>query len=487
MLAIVIGFISLFSTSDFNRSQKAYKFSNSDTVKLRPKQQTNNDSVVYVQIQRIFIIGNKITHDRIILRELSVKSGDIVSNLDLPAIMDRDQKRIFNTRLFNRVNLRTLELESGKIDLLIDVDERWYTFPSPRFDLSDRNFNEWWQNYDHDIKRVVYGLKLYQYNMRGRNETLLLTALFGFQRNFAIGYRIPYIDKKQKQGLSFNFEFIEAKNLAFKTEDHKLQFINSTELLKIKRTAVITYSYRNSFYGTHALGIEYQSSWINDTINQLNKNYFNKNRKKQKFATLKYQFTSDHRDVNAYPLVGHLGTFILQKSGLGLGDDVDLFETNLTFAKFIDLNKGFYFSNYTNVFWSTPKDPSYANYDALGSLRPFVKGYEIYVIEGPYYFLNKSTFKKRIFSRKYTWKLLPSRFQHIPISIYLKTYGDFAYVGNYAFYKNNNLNTRLSEKVIAGGGGGVDIVASYDLVLRLEYTLNAEGTHGFFLHIKKEF
>jgi hypothetical protein len=36
-------------------------------------------------------------------------------------------------------------------------------------------------------------------------------------------------------------------------------------------------------------------------------------------------------------------------------------------------------------------------------------------------------------------------------------------------------------------GSGLDIFASYDFVFRLEYTWNAQGNHGFFLHVKKEF
>jgi len=36
-------------------------------------------------------------------------------------------------------------------------------------------------------------------------------------------------------------------------------------------------------------------------------------------------------------------------------------------------------------------------------------------------------------------------------------------------------------------GGGLDIVASYDVVFRFEYTFNAEGDKGFFFHVKKEF
>ncbi len=68
-------------------------------------------------------------------------------------------------------------------------------------------------------------LRLYQFNMRGRNETLRLTAQFGFQRRFELSYRFPYIDKKQKHGLIIDADFTETKNLAFRTVDHRLEFL----------------------------------------------------------------------------------------------------------------------------------------------------------------------------------------------------------------------------------------------------------------------
>jgi hypothetical protein len=75
----------------------------------------------------------------------------------------------------------------------------------------------------------------------------------------------------------------------------------------------------------------------------------------------------------------------------------------------------------------------------------------------------------------------------VPIAIYLKTYGDFGYVKNYPDYKNSGLNTILSDRLISGVGMGLDVVGSYDVVLRFEYTLNDLGKHGFFFHVKKEF
>jgi outer membrane protein assembly factor BamA len=436
-----------------------------------------------LHINRIFIIGNRLTRDHIILRELSLKTGDSIRAEELGNLIDQDEKKLFNTHLFNTVEIKRLEVDQTHVDLLIDLNERWYTFPSPIFELSDRNFNEWWQNYNHDLSRVNYGLRLYQFNVRGRNETLRATMQFGFNRVFALRYTIPYIDRKQKHGINIDFDFQESKNLAYQTVDHKLDFYKSKHLLNETRGIGLTYTYRNSFYDRHYFTIEYRQTTVDDTIPKLNQNYLGGDGINQKFIALSYQFSSDHRDVIAYPLKGSY--FQIRATRVGFGLDVNKTELASSYAHFFDLKRNFYLSNYTYALWSTPHDQPYNQFDALGFHKEVIRGYEIFVIEGPYFFLNKTTFKKKIFSRIYRWDSWPiEQFRHIPIAIYIKSYADWGYVRNYPEYSGNS---RLTDKLLMSAGAGIDVVSAYDLVLRLEYTFNGEGENGFFLNIKKEF
>src|SRR5262245_33143638 len=104
-----------------------------DSAKKPVVEIINRDSTTLLEIDRVFIIGNRLTRDHIILRELTLKSGDLVFSGELPGILDLDKKKLINTRLFNTVEIRTIESHERKIDLLIDLTERWYTFPSPIF------------------------------------------------------------------------------------------------------------------------------------------------------------------------------------------------------------------------------------------------------------------------------------------------------------------------------------------------------------------
>lgn len=441
-----------------------------------------------LEVNRVIITGNKVTRDRIILRELSLKSGDTISSALLAETLIRDKNKIYNLRLFNTVEVRSIPLSQNRIDLLVELTERWYTFPVPIFEISDRNFNEWWQNYNHDFRRVNYGVRLYQYNFRGRNETLRLTARFGFSKEFDLSYRIPNLDQKQKQGLTFNFSYNQPKNLAYFTEDHKLLFLKSQNTLKTSRGVGVTYSYRKSFYETHSIGLEYRNNTIADTIAMLNPNYYSNGETHQQFESLTYYFNSDHRDVIQYPLKGYQITAFMNKTGLGISSDVDQFEINLTYSRYMDLKNGFYLSNFTSGYLSTPQSRPYSFYNAIGYRRQFLRGYEVYVIEGPRFFLNKTTLKKRIFTHAWHLSNIPrEQFRYFPLSIYIKGYADMGYVENFPFYKELQINNTLSSKYLIGAGGGVDVVTIYDTVLRFEYSFTREGTHGFFFNVKKEF
>ncbi len=441
-------------------------------------------------VNRVLIIGNKRTRDQIISRELSLKTGDTIRVSKLAETLLWDQRKIYNLRLFNVVNIRSLQITPTVIDLLVDVQERWYTWPAPIFELSDRNFTEWWQNYNHDFGRVNFGLRLDQFNVRGRNETLRLVAQFGFSQRFELSYTIPYLDKKQKQGLILNFDYSNPKNVAALTEDHKLVFVRGSKPLRISIGAQVSYTYRKSFFETHIVSLGFRNTEAADTLLRKNANYFSGNSLTQNYGILSYTFRSEHRDVIMYPLKGYQFSASIQRNGFGFEGNVSQWVANLTYAYHVPLKKNYYLSNFTAAYISDPTNQPYTLYGAMGYQRQILRGYDVYVIEGSRFFVNKTTFKKKIFSRVWRYENMPlEQFRHLPLAIYLKSFVDIGYAENYDYYKENPqfLNNRLSSLLLAGYGGGLDVVAPYDVVFRFEYAFTKEGTSGFFFNIKKEF
>src|SRR5690606_10074269 len=128
MLAIIFSVLSaFFFTGESNNSVELRQTNfQLDSIKRPLKNRPAQDSTArFLRVDRIFIVGNRITRDQIILRELSLKQGDVIYSADIESILELDRKKLINTRLFNTVNLRTLELESGNIDIVIDLKERW--------------------------------------------------------------------------------------------------------------------------------------------------------------------------------------------------------------------------------------------------------------------------------------------------------------------------------------------------------------------------
>ncbi|CAN5477639.1 hypothetical protein BH09BAC3_BH09BAC3_34700 [soil metagenome] len=482
MLGWLVGFILIFGAGNSDVEQQSEQQTDSAQQKIDSLNQT-------LYVDRVIIIGNKVTRSRIIERELSFKTGDTVSVKNLPAALQWDKNKLYNLRLFNTVSVRALDLANGHIDLLIEVTERWYIFPVPIFELSDRNFNEWWNNYNHDFNRVNYGLRIYKNNFRGRNETLRFTAQFGFVRKFDLQYRIPNLDRKQKQGINFNLDYGSPKNIAYQTLDHRLVFLQAKKVVRTTFGAGVNYSYRKSFYETHSFGFNYRNSEIIDTVLSLNPIYYNSNKTTQRYFSVGYSFNSEHRDVVLYPLKGYQFFATVSKSGIFSSDDLDQWEANVTYARHWPLTRNFYLSNFSSGFLSSRNKQPYNSFNAMGYQSQIVRGYDNFVVEGPLFILNKTTFKKRIFYKMFRMEQVPlEQFRFLPIAIYVKTFADFGYVENYPYYDEKGLNTRLSNSLLSAAGAGIDIVTTYDLVLRFEYTFTTyQPSGGIFFNVKKEF
>ena len=175
----------------------------------------------------------------------------------------------------------------------------------------------------------------------------------------------------------------------------------------------------------------------------------------------------------------------IEKLGLGVFDDVDITRFQASYARYVKLPKGFFISNYSSLYLSGPDNQPYSMVKGLGFRNDVIRGYELYVIHGQYYFANKTSLKKVVWSGSTRWEKFPmEQFRYVPYALYLKTYFDVGYAKNTYNYEGNQL---LADKLIYGGGVGLDFVTMYDVVIRLEYSFNSIGESGFFFNIQSEF
>lgn len=438
-----------------------------------------------VTINNIFLLGNEKTKRSIITRELSFELNDTIRMDKLIRYQTEDRNKIYNTNLFNTVEIEILELDSSNVDVLIKLTERWYLYPGIIFELSDRNFNDWWVNRNHDLSRVNYGVRLNKYNLRGRDETLLLTAQFGFENLFLLNYTIPYIDKNQKIGMIMDVGYAEYKNLPYQTINHLPTFLISRELQKRSFGVSVTGSYRKSFYTKHYISTGFSASSVSDSVTVLNPEYYRMGDSSQKYFKLSYSYSRDYRDNHTYPLHGNWIIATIGKSGLGIYKDLDRWYLNANYYQYFDFGKGFFLG--TNIGGHlTTKDVPYSRYSGLGYENYIVRGYELTVIEGYQAILFKSSLKKRLFKTSATLdeRWMPMKqFQRWPIASYSKVFFDGAYVNNYPGYTQSQL---LTNKLLYSIGLGLDFVTIHDMTIRLEQSYNAEGDWNFVLGFKQD-
>jgi outer membrane protein assembly factor BamA len=459
-------------------------------VKLVPDStNASTDTTRIVKVNKVFIQGNRRTRDQIITREISLKPG---TSHRLPHLLDSleyDRFRIYNTNLFNKVDIFVFELGADSVNFFIQVDERWYIYPAPVFRLADRNFNDWWVNQNGDLNRVNYGMNFTHYNFRGRSERLRLYVQSGFEQRLLFNWRIPYVDKKQQIGIMPEFQLVENKNLAYETTDHLRHFLTAEEtgdeLLRRIFFSSVTTTLRKRYYDFHYFTVGGTSASISDTIAYLNPNYFGGSRTSHRYLSVGYGYQYDRRNNMNYPTKGFNIFVNAAKFGLTSSEDVDFWRFYGVGARYWDLGNKFYIASSFSAMHTLNSLP-YFNYWGLGFDRIiYVRGYELELIEGQSFLMSKNSARKLLFSTtKNIKKIMPvKQFQTFPIALYGKVFFDSGWVAGYRGYENND---RLSNKLIYGIGTGVDIHTIYDLVLRLEYSYNAEGQANFFLNFRAD-
>ncbi|MEY4539330.1 MAG: hypothetical protein RLZZ306_1087 [Bacteroidota bacterium] len=446
-------------------------------------QPLTTDSVVF--IQQINIVGNHRTKERIILRELDFAIGDSIKTKEIDTRLDLNRRKLVNTNLFI-----TIEVKSRKVsekDIIIDVKllEQWYVMGYPVFQIIDRNYAEWWQR-GADFNRTTYGIDFMHNNFRGRAEKLNLRAESGFIQRIDFGYRIPYIDKAQKTGIGFNLAYSTTKNLAFRSLNDTLFFLrNQTESLRQRFSAAMNIRKRFGFYDNHVAELRYNNSNIADTVSRLNPDYFLNGQTSQKFFQFNYFYSYDFRDNVAYALRGNRFEFGITKLGLLANDDINQLDISAGYYWFKPLSKRFFYGLALKAKISFPDKQPFNIIRGLGYGGDLVRGYELYVVDGVAHGLMRNNLKFELLNSKIFLKFLKiKQFNTIPIGIYPNVFFDYGYVSN-AFTSENK--SKLANRFLYGGGGGVDIVTYYNMVIRLTYVVNDRKQTNFVFGIGREF
>ncbi len=431
-------------------------------------------------ISEIRLIGNKTTKEQIITRELTFSIGDTIGSSEFLNELEQSRKNILNTSLFNFVRIDWALSGTEKVTLIIHLQERWYIFPTPIFEIDDNNFNTWWK--DKDFSRINYGFHVFHNNFRGRKEKLVLTAQYGFTERYRLRYEIPYIDKKQKLGLKVSVSYNRRDEIAYSSlGNERLQYKSEDNDALRNYSAGVAFTYRNRIFNTHTMGVEYDHNRVRDSVRRLNSEYLGASRKQIQFVSLYYDFRRDKRDSKNYPLKGSFFNLNIKKYGFGLTTkSVDLLNLQLNYRKFWQLDDRLFLASSVRGVMAGNNDQPYLLQNGLGYNSFMIRSYEYYVIDGQNIGLAKAQLRYQLIKPDYaTINFINNKkFNKFHYAFYLGLFSDAAYVDDNTGYPNND----LANEIQFGYGIGLDFVSYYDIVIRTEFSTNKFGESGIFLH-----
>jgi outer membrane protein assembly factor BamA len=431
-------------------------------------------------VKKIWVAGNTKTQEFVILRELTFKVGDSLSQKDISQKIIASKQNLFNLQLFNNVKIFCVDSTKEDLEFFIDVKERWYFYPIPIMELADRNVNVWWVEKHHDIKRLNVGAIILQRNIRGRNETLAAVLETGFTNYFALQYEFPYIDKKLRQGLQLSSSFYTNKETAYLTYHNKQLFLrDDNHYVKSRFQAGAIWRYRKAIRIRHSIEANYTTYNITDTLLKANPDFLLAKRSFQQFGLLRYLLEIDYRDYKPYPLKGYLINAQATRWGLTPWDNIHMTELSVLASYYIPLGYKFYWYQSLKFKTSEPSAQAYNIQRAMGYLQDYVRGYEYYVIDGQHFGIMRNEVKYCLFKKRFNTGI-GERADDLPLNVFIKAYYDCGYVKDQFWSKNNPLNNSF----LQGYGIGVDVSTFYDMVARYELTRNALGETKIYIALK---
>ncbi len=444
-------------------------FSQHDTI-------TRGDSLIVVG--KISWSGNKITKNHIISRELEFKEGDTLSYSEFIKKKKKSQENLLNRSLFNFATFTTSDT-ANRTDVHIDFVERWYVWPIPILDFADRNINVWWQT--KDFSRINYGIDLRVENFRGRMETLHIILQNGYDKAFVGRWSIPYIDKKQKLGMSFAAGLVYSRETSYNIIDNHLLYQKFEDDFARKFYYFnLGLSYRVKYNSFHSVQLSYNDLWLNDSLLILNPDLtYGEN--EFAYFTLSYTYKLDHRDYKPYPLNGYYFDLKFVQLGFGvLTKDMSISSMEFNFDQYFNIYKRLYFAYRLSAIYTNDNNfQPYFVTRGLGTGGFDMRGYELVVVNGQKLGLFKSNIKFEVIPmkvRRIKW-IKTEKFGKLFYALYTNVFFDMGYASDLQTWQNNELGNQLLWTL----GAGVDIISFYDIVVRLEYSINKQSQTGFYL------
>lgn len=414
---------------------------------LRAQPGNGNDVLT---VRSIRIEGNETTKEFVIRREMSTKQGDTL----VAERIEYDKNRIYSLGLFNRVEI-DYTIDGNAADLLVRVHERWYLYPFPILGIKYRDFDN-----------VYYGVGVIHNNFRGRNERLIFSMAFGFDRWVQLTYRNPKLTADDDISLGISFSSATVQNLS----PDRGFYQQSTQ------SFLISTGKRFGFHSVAQLSGGYEVWDVSDEIagGTLTPGG------RDEFFSVSANYAYDSRDVREYPTEGSFHSLVAAKYGFG-GSAVDFFRYGYESQVFLPVHTEITLAGRTfGQFSSGGAIPAY-RYVYFG-YRDRIRGYFRRVLEGENIVGGTVEVHVPILSPRYY------EFPYSPLPEFsVWRYGLYAAVfadAGKTWFRGEGYGGR---HWYSGFGGGLHFLLPYSVVARVEYAWNPHGVGEIVLDLGMSF
>jgi hypothetical protein len=449
----------------------------------------------YIRITGVEITGNKLTKPTIITRELDFRIGDSLATFqkgkrgsfsdrnfypgdssELKLRMNYSRENLINTKLFLTVDMGLKKIGVDKYILTIDVGERHYWWLFPVVKLNAPNFNEWLR--DIQWSDLSMGLFFSHNNLFGLSHQTSVIVFLGKSWAVALGYKIPWIGKGEKIGLTMTAGYSNLYTVEYASVDNKRQMLyapNSQQDVK----AAARLSLRPGLYNYGTIKLYGEYIMISDSMHKLDTNYLAGNKKTNTSLSLYADYYYDSRNSHTYPLKGNMLRVFLDKQGLGLiSKDVNYFYYGIDFHFYQTLSRKWYVAEMVKAENSAGENAPYYYQLNMTQNKDFIRGFDLYTLKGDQMYFCRNNLKFELIKpsvKKVKEGQEKNKFKALQYAFYANAFADAGYCVN----KFTDVNP-YNNKLLLSWGLGIDFVTYYDLVIRFEYAFTSIGTNGFF-------
>lgn len=431
----------------------------------------------------------KKTKEWYVRRELRFSDGDKILQDEVIQTMELITSDLRKTNLFLKIEVYPIYLfeETGGIRFKVVLQENWYIYPSVIFEISDPDFNVWWNEHNRSLKRVNYGLGLNHVNFTGVRDQFKFKLQGGYLRKLQFLYNRPALFSNSKFGLYSALNYIEHKEIPIQIKNNKAVYkkIGDTKIY-FNKEVVLGLNYKQNKFWNYTFEVHYFNNKLNKQLAVEYPDYLLTGDHLQNFslgiATASF-FDMDHI---LRPTRGLQLNWAIKKAGLLKQEDLNYFNFVQSIKACKKLfNHCYIQTNITGELALVRKKKPLNIYKGYDYNDTGISGYEFYSIDGLDFIYNHNEFRHFIgsYTTDFFKRVLRINSFLIKTDLDLSLQVNTAYVNDPFYFQSND----LTNKILFSLGPGLNFTINEVFQFNLNYSVNHLKEDGIYFHTRKAF